>query len=91
IARKARYQNRQIQLQPGETMILYSDGLIEATSATGQVYGPEMLLEQAKNLFSNNLEQYYQNLFQANRAWIASVDDDLTIVLIRYDEEAENA
>lgn len=89
IARKARYQNRQISLQPGETMVLYSDGLIEATSASGEVFGPDMLLDQVKTLWSSNLEQYYQNLFQANRAWVKSVDDDLTIVLIRYGEETD--
>ncbi len=90
IARKARYVNRQISLQPDETMILYSDGMIEATSASGEVFGPDGLLELAKSAWSSDLEQYYQNMFQANRAWAGTVDDDLTIVLIRFAEEGAN-
>ncbi|HNX76888.1 MAG TPA: SpoIIE family protein phosphatase [Candidatus Rifleibacterium sp.] len=90
IARKARYQNHSVSMQPGETMILYSDGLIEATSASGEVFGPDLLLEQVKSVWSNDLQQYYQNLFQANRSWVASVDDDLTIVLIRFDKEPDH-
>ncbi len=88
IARKARYKNHQIQLQPGETLILYSDGLIEATSAAGDVFGPDQLLELVKSVWSENLEQFYQNLFQANRAWVKSVDDDLTIVLVRFERSS---
>ncbi len=89
IARKARYQNHQVSLQSGETLILYSDGMLEATSDAGEVFGPDLLLELVKTAWSSNLEQYYQNLFQANRAWAKTVDDDLTIVLIRFREGAE--
>ncbi len=49
------------------------------------MFGPEQLLEQVKELWSENIEQFYQNLFQANRAWVKSVDDDLTIVLVRFE------
>ncbi len=90
IARKARYANHQISLQRGETMILYSDGMIEATSANGEAFGPDRLLELVKTAWSSDLEQYYHNLFQANRSWARTVDDDLTIVLVRFGEEATN-
>ncbi len=83
IARKARYQNHLFELQPGETVILYSDGMLEATSTSGEVFGPDNLLNLAKSAWHKDLSQYYQNLFQANRAWAQSVDDDLTIVLLR--------
>lgn len=88
IARKARYQNYPVMLNPGETMILYSDGMLEAANAAGEIFGTDQLLDLARNAWHENLQQYYVNLFSANRAWSKSVEDDLTIVLIRFGEES---
>ena len=91
IARKAIYDNRKLSLRPGETMILYSDGMIEATNSAGAPYGVKRLLELAQDGWHYDLQQYYQNLFQANHAWAAKAEDDITIVLVRLVPEVENA
>lgn len=85
ITKRARYSNFVFQLEAGDTVVLYSDGMIEASNLEGEVFGPERLLDLARTAWNDNLEQYYDNMFSANQHWARQAEDDLTIVLIRYD------
>jgi serine phosphatase RsbU (regulator of sigma subunit) len=40
-----RYSTRQVQLTPGETLFLYTDGVSEARSRTNEEYGENRLVE----------------------------------------------
>lgn len=91
IAKRARYTNQPLQLNPGETMILYSDGMLEATNAGGEIYGSPRFLQLVRDCWDKDLKTYYQKLFQANADWSVSAEDDITIVLIRMNQESENA
>jgi hypothetical protein len=87
IARRASYRNHEICLQPGETMILYSDGMLEAANARKEIFGAERFLKLACDCWNKDLATYYQNLFNANSSWAPEADDDITIVLIRFQPE----
>ena len=87
ISRRARYSNSDLAIEPGDTLILYSDGMLEARNAQGAEYGPARLLELARQAWHHDIQQYYHNLYQANLAWSEKVEDDITIVLIRYAAE----
>jgi len=41
-----RYSTQQVRLAPGETLLLYTDGLSEARSSTGEEYGEDRVIEQ---------------------------------------------
>lgn len=84
IMKKARYKNQNFALEAGDTLMLYSDGMIELANAEGEPFGDRRLLKLAKTAWDKNLEIYYQNLYSANTAWSPVSDDDLTIVLLRY-------
>jgi len=88
ISRRARYSNSDLAIEPGDTLILYSDGMLEARNAQGNEYGPERLLELARQAWHDDIQQYYQNLYQANLTWSDKIEDDITIVLIRFSAEA---
>jgi len=45
IVEDASYDAVDVGLDPGETLVLYTDGLIECRSELGDFYGPERLLE----------------------------------------------
>lgn len=87
IMKKARYKNQDFALKPGDTIMLYSDGMIESANAQGEPFGESRLLELAKTAWDRDLELYYNNLYSANNAWSPVSDDDLTIVLLRYQPE----
>ncbi len=88
ISRRARYSNSDLAIEPGDTVILYSDGMLEARNSREIEYGPERLLELARQSWHKDIQQYYNNLYQANLAWSDKVEDDITIVLIRFAAEA---
>ncbi len=83
IAKRARYSNCEIDLEPGETVILYSDGMVEAENPQFGPYGSDRFLVLATTAWNHDLERYYSNMYQANREWSGQAEDDLTIVLIR--------
>jgi methyl-accepting chemotaxis protein len=84
ITKRARYTNFILQLEPGDTVILYSDGMIEASNQNGEAFGANRLLDLARTSWNENLEQYYDNMFSANQHWAREAEDDLTIVLVRF-------
>ncbi|GAB4277165.1 MAG: hypothetical protein Kow0029_19740 [Candidatus Rifleibacteriota bacterium] len=89
ISKRARYVNSEIRLEAGDTVILYSDGMLEASNYKNEIFGNERFLDLAKSAWNKNLETYYQRLFDANRSWSEKTEDDLTIVLIRFSGTGE--
>ncbi|PKL48243.1 MAG: hypothetical protein CVV42_10205 [Candidatus Riflebacteria bacterium HGW-Riflebacteria-2] len=88
ISKRARYSNYDLAIKPGDTIILYSDGMLEARNSQNLEYGPERLLELTRQAWHQDIQQYYSNLYQANLAWSDKIEDDITIVLIRFSTEA---
>ena len=88
ITKRARYQNHNLAIRPGDTLILYSDGMLEARNPQNIEYGPERLLSLARSAWHKDIQQYYTNLYQANLDWSVKVEDDITIVLVRFTGEA---
>ena len=89
------YRGNELQLQPGDTIYLYTDGVTEATDANTQLYGEERLLQ-----FINTMPGVV-SAEKLCRAVKADVDafvgeapqfDDITMVCLTYQpkEEGEN-
>lgn len=91
IAKRASYANHLINLLPGETIILYSDGMLEAANSKGQIYGAGKFLDLAQKIWQPDLQQYYSALIRANTEWSPNAEDDITIVLARYQPEEKHA
>ena len=70
----AEYTEMQIQLHPGDHLSLYTDGLVEARSSTGEIYGFERL---------NTLFRARPTAQEATQAAIAfGQDDDITVLTL---------
>ena len=68
----AEYEDRVFDLQPGQSCILFTDGLLEARAASGELYGYERL----KRLFAGR-----PNADQAAQAGVDfGQDDDITVL-----------
>ncbi|MFZ5951586.1 MAG: SpoIIE family protein phosphatase, partial [Candidatus Rifleibacteriota bacterium] len=76
------------KLEPGETMILYTDGIIEAVDSKQEAFGYERFENLLQNAWSENLEQYWNSIIDVNRKWALNQDDDLTFMMIRAKESA---
>ena len=45
-----KYKDQELQMNPGDILFLYTDGVVEATNTNNELYGEERLLECLKNV-----------------------------------------
>lgn len=83
---EAQYASQHAQLQPGDTLVLFSDGVTEAADTRGELFGTERLrgvltanigasLDAVKNSVLGEVESFSRGASQA---------DDITVLLVRY-------
>ncbi len=77
---------QRITLAPGDTLVLYTDGLVEARDADGQEYGYDRLAALVESQHGACAQDVLDHVLAANRAWSgdSDPDDDTTVVVIRW-------
>lgn len=80
------YEPFPLDLKPGETLILFSDGILECSNKNRQVMQEEGCIEMVKACFDPDCKRYLQNIFSAYNDFSASQQDDITFVLIKRKE-----
>ncbi len=80
------YQARQIQLTPGDLLVLYTDGIMDATNARGETYGRERLKLVAASFRQDVLTQLSHAVLKDVRDFTqdALQEDDISLVLARF-------
>lgn len=91
ITKKPKYDNTSLKLEDGDIVLLYTDGIIESQNAEGKEMGFDNFADLLKASFSNNLEEFYQNIFASYKEWSPKADDDITMVLMRFSIEGAKA
>jgi sigma-B regulation protein RsbU (phosphoserine phosphatase) len=80
----AKFDTGRICLKPGETLVLYSDGITEAATETGEEFGESRLEEVVKVNCGKPLAEIQAQVLQAVRKWSgSSPEDDMTLMLVR--------
>ncbi|MGI5480454.1 SpoIIE family protein phosphatase [Streptomyces lavendofoliae] len=69
------------RLEPGDTLVLYTDGLTEARTPTGR-YGDEQLLAHAADLAPSGAEPTVKALTDLLESFGAGLDDDTAILAL---------
>ena len=72
-------------MEPGDLLVLYTDGVLEATNADGDIYDEKRLIEFVKANISSPAFEIIRDLFKEIRDFAGSVrlQDDTTAVVIR--------
>jgi len=81
ISSSIRYETRQVQLLPGSRLTFYSDGVIEAQNARGELFGFDRAREVSGEP-ANEIAQQAQQFGQ---------QDDITVVVIRREKAIASA
>jgi serine phosphatase RsbU (regulator of sigma subunit) len=77
------YRDERVTLEPGESLLLASDGFVEARSTKGQALGYEGFLELVRRQIPGSPEALMDALFTEIHAYLGEGDsDDLTLLLI---------
>ncbi|HWO09366.1 MAG TPA: SpoIIE family protein phosphatase, partial [Polyangiaceae bacterium] len=77
-------EERHYQLEPGDVLVLYTDGLVEARSASGELYGLERLEQSIERHGQLPVERICELVMADAHAWMAVQDDDMTLLVARH-------
>jgi sigma-B regulation protein RsbU (phosphoserine phosphatase) len=86
----ATYEEETVQMQPGDVLVMFSDGVSEALSAAGEEFGDHRILECVERNAEGNPTKILDCLVQTVKAFAAGTvqSDDLTAVVVRYGKPA---
>ncbi|MFY9556887.1 MAG: PP2C family protein-serine/threonine phosphatase [Blastocatellia bacterium] len=78
------FQTGVATLQPADFLVLYSDGITEATSKGGEEFGENRLQAMIERLSTKPLGEIQAAVLEAVRRWGGEVpEDDMTMLMVR--------
>jgi len=79
------------QLQPGDRLVIYSDGVTEAANPAGEFFGKKRLREIVVAHSAANCATLHDAILEAVTAFIATAPqaDDITLLVVEYCPEVE--
>jgi sigma-B regulation protein RsbU (phosphoserine phosphatase) len=82
----ADYQQETIQLGPSDTITIFSDGVSEALSVTGEEFGDDRIAKATRPARTSTLDWLLQELLSVLRTFThgAAQNDDITAMVVRY-------
>ena len=77
------YEQAVIQLEPGDVLLAFTDGLTEPENIYGEQFGEERLLEVARRALGCPLEMLAEEIYRGVGDWTGSpeLQDDMTMVV----------
>lgn len=81
----ATYTNRKLTLEPGDSLVLFTDGVTEAQNLSGNDLGAAALVRAVRGLFGKTADAVASAIGEAVTAHVGdaeSLDDDVTLVVI---------
>ena len=80
-----RYHQYHLLLQPGDVLVLYTDGATEAQSPGGEEFGPDRLTQAVKENYHQPAREMIASLQMAILEWTAYAgsSDDVTFFIIK--------
>jgi sigma-B regulation protein RsbU (phosphoserine phosphatase) len=83
---EAVYEQESLQLQPGDTLVLYSDGICEARDAADEEFGEARLRAAAAAALGQGPAAVLAGILAAVRGFTGGAPqaDDITVVVMRY-------
>jgi len=80
----ASYSEKTLALEPGDRLLLYTDGLVEGRDARGAIFGEEALADALKNSAGLTPNEAANQIITAVSQWAKSQDDDLTALVCDF-------
>jgi sigma-B regulation protein RsbU (phosphoserine phosphatase) len=71
-------------LEPGDRLVLYTDGLLEAANTEGEEFGPERLANLLKKTARRNPDHAADEIVSSLKRWSRAQNDDLTLLICDY-------
>ena len=75
----------ELLLEPGDLLVVYTDGLVEARNATREMFGIERLCAEVAAAAEGSTDELCDRILAKVRVWCAEPEDDIALVLLRFD------
>jgi sigma-B regulation protein RsbU (phosphoserine phosphatase) len=85
IRAKATYKSKKISMEKGDCLLMYTDGLIEATNAAGEVLGFDNAMEWFKSVSHMPIRESISELFELfdNATDGLPAEDDISLIILK--------
>jgi len=79
------YQEEKLQLEKGDTLVMFTDGVTEAMDKDGKEFGTERLVETLEEVAMHNCQQIIDTIKDDITAFVdgAEQSDDITMLAIK--------
>ena len=86
-----RYRENTLQLEPGDRLYLYTDGVTEATNSHEELFGDERLQNALNEYMDLPVEQFLPKIKECIDAFVGDADqfDDITMLALDYQSKGE--
>ena len=79
----ASYSTAVHKLEAGDRMVMYTDGILEASNTAGDFFGQDTLCDLLKR--TRGLSPHsWRRIISSVRQWSGKQDDDLTVLICDY-------
>ena len=80
-----KYKEYELDLQPGDKLFLYTDGVPEATDANKELFGTQRMLD-ALNSHNGSPAEVLRGVLESVNEFVATAEqfDDLTMLCLEY-------
>jgi serine phosphatase RsbU (regulator of sigma subunit) len=83
------YEEREIEIMPGDRLVLFTDGVSEATDADGELFGEERIEELVADSRDLAAHELQRTIVDAAASFSGGeLEDDLTLVVVCVDHSA---
>jgi len=85
---EAEYANAEVTVEPGDRVILYTDGVVEAANQADEFFGTSRFVEFVESYQELSADQFAESLLEYLSAWTGrkpgrdGFEDDLTLVVM---------
>jgi serine phosphatase RsbU (regulator of sigma subunit) len=85
---EADYQETQLQLAPGDRVVFYTDGIVEAMNEQEEIFGFERLLEVIRRARALDAGSLLKEILGRVNQFVgaATQHDDLTVIVVSVEE-----
>jgi sigma-B regulation protein RsbU (phosphoserine phosphatase) len=87
--KNAPYGLHELTMEPGDTLLLLTDGLPEQKNTAGEMFNYERVIETLTAVFPARPQVVIEQLVRAGEAWMDGIalDDDITLLVIQKKAE----
>jgi sigma-B regulation protein RsbU (phosphoserine phosphatase) len=87
----ARYRQAEVDIEPGDLLVIFSDGVSEATNANGAEFGEEGIVQSVQRVWQNTAAGVCDGILADVRKFLGDMPphDDQTLLVVRLQHVAK--